>query len=159
MKTFQSKFGLCVTLVSLISVAALTFAFTQRGAAQDREQKPLQIRPIQRPLETNTVQEKQAAQIRELTANVAALNNQINEMKQAIDLLKACCEKQVAKADFDKQIFEAKLRLTTLESVAKEYKTHTHENLKFGVVGNNVTVLDPNKVQKLKFPLGGPVQP
>ena len=94
-------------------------------------------------------------QIRELNASVAALNNQISEMKQAIDELKACCAKQVAKADFDKQIFETKLRLTTLE---KDYKGHTHQNLKFGVIGNNVTVLDPNKVEKLKFPLGGPVQ-
>jgi len=104
---------------------------------------------------TNTVQEKQAAQIRELTANVAALNNQINEMKQGLEQLKACCDKQASKADFDKQIFETKLRLTTLE---KDYKGHTHENLKLGVSGNNVIVLDPNKVERLKFPLGGPVQ-
>jgi TolA-binding protein len=154
-KVSHSKFVVFMTSMSLIVAAALTFAFAQRGAAQEQEQqRPL--RPIQRPIVTNAVQEKQAVQIRELEANVAALNNQINEMKQAIDELKACCEKQQAsKADVDKQIFETKLRLTTLE---KDYKGHTHQNLKLGVSGNNVIVLDPNKVEKLKFPLSGPVQ-
>jgi TolA-binding protein len=156
MKTYsQSKFVLFVTLASLISVAALAFVFVQRGAAQDKEQQNNQVRPIQRPIVTNTVQEKQAAQIRELMADVAELKNQISEMRQPLNQLKACCEKQVSKADFDKQIFETKLRLTTLE---KDFKGHTHENLKLGVSGNNVIVLDPNKVEKLKFPLSGPIQ-
>jgi cell division protein FtsB len=151
----QSKFALFVMLGSLISVAALTFVFTQRGAAQD-------IKPIQRPLATNSVQEKQAAQIRELQDDVAALKNQISALRLPLARLKALDEDHVSKADFDKlkadsdkQIFETKLRLTTLE---KDYKGHTHENLKLGVSGNNVIVLDPNKVEKLKFPLSGPVQ-
>lgn len=153
----QSKFVLLTTLVSLISVAALTFVFTQRGVAQEQEQQPL--RPTQRPVVTNTVQEKQAVQIRELMADVAALKNEISELRQPLAQLKACCEKQVSKADFDKQIFEAKLRLTTLEGVAKEYKTHTHRSEKLGLMGNNVVVLAPNQVQKLKFHLSGPVEP
>lgn len=147
-----------MTLITAMSTLTLTFVFVRRSGAQE-QRRPLQVKPVQPTVETNTVQERQAVQIRELTANVAALNSQIIEIKKALDDLKACCEKQVSKADFDKQIFEAKLRLTTLEGVAKEYKTHTHENLKFGVIGNNVTVLDPNKVHKLKFPLSGPVQP
>ena len=158
MKQFnQSKFVVFVTLVSLLGVAALTFAFTQRGAAQE-------IRPVQRPVQ-NTVQEKQAAQIRELMADVAELKNQISALRQPLNELKACCEKQVSKADFDKQIFEAKLRLTTLEGVAKDYKTHTHQNLKFGLVaiGGQLAIalksgVDPKKVENVEFSLSGPVQ-
>ena len=143
-----------MTLTSLLGVAALTFVFAHRAAAQEgAQQRP--IRPIQRPVESNTVQEKQAAQIRDLEADVAALKNAISELRQPLNELKACCENQVSKADFEKQIFETKLRLTTLE---KEYKGHTHENLRLGAQGNTVIVLDPNKVEKLKFHLGGPVQ-
>jgi TolA-binding protein len=153
-KMSRFKLVALVTLMSVISAAALTFVFAQRGAAQEQEQqRPL--RPVQRPVVTNTVQEKQAAQIRDLEADVAALKNAISELRQPLNELKACCEKQISKADFEKEIFEAKLRLTTLE---KNFKGHTHENLKLGVQGNNVTVYDPNKVEKLKFPLGGPIQ-
>jgi TolA-binding protein len=152
----QSKFALFVMLGSLVSVAAITFVFTQRGAAQE-------IKPIQRPLATSTIQEKQAAQIRELQDDVAALKNQISALRQPLNELKACCEKQVSRADFDKQIFEAKLRLTTLEGVAKDYKTHTHQNLKLDAVflgdKGQLIVNGPNAPQRLKFPLSGPVQP
>ena len=154
----QSKFALFVMLGSLISVAALTFVFVQRGAAQDKEQqRPL--RPIQRPVENNTVQEKQAAQIRELTADVAELKNQISALRQPLNELKACCEKQVSKADFEKQLFEVKLRLVNLEGVAKDYTTHTHKNEKLGILNNMVTVFGPTRVENLRFHLSGPVQP
>jgi len=145
---------LFVTFMSLTVAAAVMFVFAQRGAAQDQEQQR-PIRPVQRPIVTNAVQEKQAEQIRALEADVASLKNEISGLRQPLNELNACCEKQVAKSDFEKEIFELKLRLTTLE---KEYKGHTHENLKLGVVGNNVIVTDPNKVEKLKFPLSGPVQ-
>jgi TolA-binding protein len=155
-KVSQSKFVVFGTLISLISVAALTFAFTQRSAAQ--------LRPAQRPVE-NTVQEKQAVQIRELTADVAELKNRISELRQPFNQLQACCEKQISKADFDKQLFEVKLRLVNLEGVAKDYKTHTHQNVRFGLVaiGGQLAIalksgVDPKKVENVEFSLGGPVQ-
>ncbi|MDX6612016.1 MAG: hypothetical protein QOD75_1202 [Blastocatellia bacterium] len=153
-KVSRAKLVLFATFMSLIVAAAVMFVFAQRGAAQDQEQ-PRPIRPIQRPIVNNAVQEKQAEQIRALEADVASLKNEISGLRQPLNDLNACCEKQVSKADFAKEIFELKLRLTTLE---KEYKGHTHQNLKLGVSLNNVIVTDPNKVEKLKFPLGGPVQ-
>jgi cell division protein FtsB len=156
MKQFsQSKFVVFVTLVALLGVAALTFVFTQSGVAQE-------IKPVQRPVQS-TVQEKQAAQIRELMADVAELKNQISLLRQPLAQLKALGEDHVSKADFDKQVFEAKLRLTTLEGVAKDYKTHTHQNLKLDAVflgdKGQLIVTGPNAPQRLKFPLSGPIQP